>query len=398
MRLGVYLIGLTPSYVGGLTTYALGLVNGLQRSAGEHQIVLFVDADARSVILSRHKLAERVTITEIREPPRSVIERITRLPLFAHFHEHVRNRQMASVAAQINCACDVVIFPMCFMATYALEVPSIVAFHDLQHAVYPHFFTWRSRRSRQVLFDATFDNATLIQASSIFMKDEVLRLYPKLASSKIAIIPEGVEYTTFASTPAINARSEFQLPEHFLFYPAQFWHHKNHLRLLEAISNLRDSTNTSIPLVCTGANYEAAPQIRKFLDTRGLGGQVYLLGKVPFAALLSLYHQATYVVSASLYESSCLPLLEAAAAGTPLVMSAIPPNVEATSKFSLRLFEPNDVRDIGKVLMSAWQQRFENSAAILQNRRAAQAFDWSAIAVRYLENAASLMSSQRKSQ
>jgi glycosyltransferase involved in cell wall biosynthesis len=302
---------------------------------------------------------------------------------------------MLRIADQISDECDVVLFPLGFMATYRLRVPSIVSFHDLQHEVYPQFFTWRSLRDRRVIFNATFRHATLMQASSIAMKDEALRVYRDcLVPERITVIPEGVDFPVFSAAVDEDARKKYQLPEEFLFYPAQLWHHKNHLRLLEAIELVRTRDATEIPLVLTGGEYEAGPAIRSFIAERGLGDRVFLLGKVPFPSLLSLYRQATYVLSASLHESNCLPVLEAAASGSPIIVADIPANRESADVFRLRLFDPIDVGNIAVTLSEAWGQRHGNREATKANRESARRFDWTHIADMYLEQANRLVDGQ----
>jgi glycosyltransferase involved in cell wall biosynthesis len=181
------------------------------------------------------------------------------------------------------------------------------------------------------------------------------------------------------------------LPEEFLFYPAQLWHHKNHLRLLQAIDAVGTSTGIRIPLVLTGAEYEATAEIKRFIADRGLGDRVFLLGKVPFPHLLSLYKQACYVVSASLHESNCLPLLEAAASGTAIIAADIPANRETAAIFHLPLFEPLDVSSIADALRAAWLRRHDNQAVVVANREIARRFDWSVVAGNYLDHARALL-------
>ena len=55
-------------------------------------------------------------------------------------------------------------------------------------------------------------------------------------------------------------RVRLQLPEKFLFYPAQFWIHKNHLRLIEAFREVAAEI-PDVKLVLTGKKrdqYETA--------------------------------------------------------------------------------------------------------------------------------------------
>jgi glycosyltransferase involved in cell wall biosynthesis len=399
MRVGVYLAGLNASYVGGLTTYAIGLVNGLIGNQRGCEIITFISNDSQAFLANRIVVAPHAGLVAVNEPPRSAIERLTRLPGLDVFHTRVRNRWMRRVSDQISSACDVVLFPLCFMATYRLRVPSIVSFHDLQHEVYPEFFNWRSLRSRRVLFGATFRHATLMQASSVAMKNEALRIYrDRLVPERVTVIPEGVDFSVFSGTIDSDARAMYKLPDEFMFYPAQLWYHKNHLRLLEALDLIWTREKTKIPLVLTGAEFEAAAAIREFIANRGLGDRIFLLGKVPFPSLLSLYRQASYVVSASLHESNCLPLLEAAASGTPIILSDIPPNRESAMIFRVRLFDPQDVVNIAATLSAAWRQRHANEEAITANREFARELDWKVVANMYLDQAENLIDRQGFSQ
>lgn len=394
MRVGVYLCGLDPSYAGGLKTYAAGIVNGLVGNSRGHPVVLFVSDESRAQILEQVQGASRATVVPVVMPPGRIVDGLTRLPGLDTLHVGVRNRRMRGVSELVASRCDVVLFPLSFMAMYRPGVPSIVSFHDLQHETYPQFFSWRVLRDRRVRFGATFRHATLLQASSNAMKREALRVYGSwLAPERIVVIPEGVDYEAFSVEPDVECLAEYALPREFLLYPAQMWHHKNHLRLLEALDRLRSRGACSIPLVLTGAEFEAGPAIRRFIAERHLGGQVFLLGKVPYPALRALYRRASYVLSASLHESSCLPILEAAASGSPAIVADIPPNRESAEAFQLRLFDPLDVESIAATLAEAWQNRHLNGEVAARNREVARRFDWSVIAEAYLVQAEKLVSS-----
>lgn len=395
MRVGVYLGGLNPDYAGGLKTYAIGLVKGLVANARGHETVVFVGDEAREELAERVGSSSKASFVAPPAVPGALVERLTMLPGLEVLHVPMRVRRMRRISELIEARCDVVLFPLCFMATYRLRVPSIVSFHDLQHERYPSFFSWRSMRARRVRFGATFRHATLLQASSNAMKAEALEIYgDRLSESRIALIPEGVDFAEFAAAPDVDWRKDYTLPDEFLLYPAQMWHHKNHLRLLEAIDRLRTGTGIRIPLVLTGAEYEAAPGVRRFIADRQLTGQVFVLGRVPYPVLRGLYREASYVLSASLHESNCLPLLEGAASGSPLIVADIPPNRESAQIFNLRLFDPRDVGSIAATLSDAWEKRHDNRESVAANREVARGFDWTIIADMYLQRAEQLVSNR----
>lgn len=396
MRVGVYLGGLNPEYAGGLKTYAIGLVNGLIGNPRGHEIVVFVGEEAREELAER--TGSRSTASFVPPPatPGALVERLTLLPGLDALHVPIRERRMRKISELIEARCDVVLFPLCFMATYRLRIPSIVSFHDLQHERYPSFFSWRHLRARRVRFGATFRHATLLQASSNAMKAEALEVYgDRVSENRIAVIPEGVDFAEFAAAPAPGWRRGYDVPDQFLLYPAQMWHHKNHLRLLQAIEGLRMGAGIRIPLVLTGAEYGAAPEVRRFIADRRLTDQVFVLGKVPYPVLRGLYRQASYVLSASLHESNCLPILEAAASGSPLIVADIPPNRESAGIFKLRLFDPRDVGSIAATLAEAWNNRDGNGEAVAANREVARNLDWTVVADMYLRRAEDLVSNRQ---
>lgn len=393
MRVGVYLGGLNPDYAGGLKTYVIGLVSGLLRNVRGHDTVLFVGDEVREELTERLGPLAEASFVSAPAVPGSILDRMTLLPGLDAFHVPIRARRMRKVSELLQAQCDVVLFPLCFLATYNLRIPSIVSFHDLQHERFPSFFSWRHMRARRVRFGATFRHATLLQASSNAMKTEALQIYgDRVSESRIAVIPEGVDFAEFAAPPDPDWRRGYQVPDEFLLYPAQLWHHKNHLRLLAALEKLRTGTGLRIPLVLTGAEYQAAPAIRRFIADRQLNDQVFILGRVPYPVLRGLYRQASYVLSASLHESNCLPVLEAAASGSPLIVADIAPNRESAQIFKLRMFDPHDVGSIAATLAEAWENRKTNAESVAANREAARKFDWTIIADMYLDRAERLVS------
>src|SRR5262249_27835395 len=143
----------------------------------------------------------------------------------------------------------------------------------------------------------------------------------------------------------LHIRTKYRLPENFLFYPAQLWPHKNHITVLRALNGLKANHGLEIPLVLTGATFSAADQIFGYVKANGMD-YVHYLGKVPFTDLASLYRSARFVITSVLYESSSLCILEAAAAGTPVIASRTPPNVEMSRVLDLNLFEPLDKEEL----------------------------------------------------
>ena len=144
-------------------------------------------------------------------------------------------------------------------------------------------------------------------------------------------------------------RDRLQLPEKFLFYPAQFWVHKNHLRLIEAF---REAV-TEVPdlkLVLTGKKRDEYETVMGAVGKLGLSDQVIHLGYVEQDDLQAIYRLATALVMPSLFESVSIPIYEAFQVGTPVAASGILAIPEQVGDAGL-LFDPTSVASIRQAIL-----------------------------------------------
>jgi glycosyltransferase involved in cell wall biosynthesis len=133
----------------------------------------------------------------------------------------------------------------------------------------------------------------------------------------------------------------------------------------------------------TGAEFSAGPQIFKFIADQSMD-YVRHLGKVPFENVVALYQRAAFLVTAVLYESSSLPILEAAAAGTPIIASRTPPNEELSRSLQLNLFDPLDTNQLAQLIFELWTDEKTASAQAAYNRERIAFYSWENAARKYL--------------
>jgi hypothetical protein len=108
--------------------------------------------------------------------------------------------------------------------------------------------------------------------------------------------------------------------ELFFFYPANAWKHKNHRILLEAYALYRRSTLVNPwRLVLTGHDDSRMREVRNHVNTLGLSSSVDVLGYVDDSRLATLWASAGALVFPSLHEGFGIPLIEAMAAGVPIL-------------------------------------------------------------------------------
>jgi glycosyltransferase involved in cell wall biosynthesis len=207
---------------------------------------------------------------------------------------------------------------------FLCAIPTVYNPHDLQHRHYPQFWTPEILAWRETLFSAGCHLAQGVVVGSRWVKDDVVRQYG-IDPAKIQVIFEAPTTETQAEpSQAVLAgvRSRYQLEAPFALYPAGLWHHKNHIRLLEALASLRDREGLAVRLVCTGAlRPDCWPRVERCLHELRLADQVKFVGLVPDVDLRALFSLAEFLIFPTLFEAISLPIFEAWQAGLPVACS-----------------------------------------------------------------------------
>ncbi len=165
--------------------------------------------------------------------------------------------------------------------------------------------------------------------------------------------PRIISLPYVASEYVCNAEEEHvEVPEKYIFYPAQFWKHKNHVNLMRAICILRD-TIPDIHLVLVGSDKYNSGEVRKFIEENTLEDFITILGFVSNGQLAWLYSHAMGMVMPSYFGPTNIPPLEAMALGCPVAVSDKYAMPEQVGKAGL-LFNPDSPEEIADCIRKIW--------------------------------------------
>ena len=237
--------------------------------------------------------------------------------------------------------------------------PLVVTVHDLSWFVdarysdpraLPRFF--RGRYYRAVL-RGSIDRADRLIAVSNATRDAIARLVPRHAE-KIRVIRNAYDSGRLASPSPEEARRALEeagvLPPDapFVLTVGQGLPYKNHAGAVAGfLAAFGDRPDYRLVLVRREA--ETDPRLDALLGSPGARERVIVLPHVDSRVLSALYRRARIVLHPSLYEGFGLPLLEAMAAGTPVVTSGLGATAEIAGPAAL-LADPNDPDAIGAAL------------------------------------------------
>jgi glycosyltransferase involved in cell wall biosynthesis len=223
---------------------------------------------------------------------------------------------------------------------------------DFQHRRLPHYFTEEQRNQRDRHFAYLIENCDAMMFSSESVRADFAELYPNFTGRTASIhFPSSFAYESdIAAGDPRHVVEKYKLPEAFVVVANQFWKHKNHRLVVEAVAQAR-RTQSKVQVVMVGmlsdsrdvSNPHLSELVRR-LSTEGLFENIRVLGEVPFPDLVALLRCAVEVVQPSEFEGWNTTLQDAMALGKPVACSDLATHREqAPDAF---FFAPDDAASL----------------------------------------------------
>lgn len=221
---------------------------------------------------------------------------------------------------------------------------------DLCHRDFPEFPEVRAGgefESREKILRSHVTRAVAVVVDAEQSADRMVRDYG-VDRDRIVVMP----FSPSSAVSSSSARPTAQVLERhglecgYLFYPAQFWPHKNHVRLLEALA-LRRSDGRTDRLVLAGADKGNLQHVLRTAARLGVNDLVRVLGYVDDLDLRGLYDGCRAVVMPTYFGPTNLPPLEAWVMQRPLIY---PEHLWGQAGDAAILFNVDDARSLASAI------------------------------------------------
>lgn len=246
-----------------------------------------------------------------------------------------------------------------------VKVPFVFTVWDLAHRIHPYFpevsFSgWKWGR-REKLYSYEIPRAAYVITGTEAGRKEITRFY-HIPEERVKIIP--FPTPTFALNSAKskeNVLNKYNISGNYLFYPAQFWPHKNHIAVLKTLKILKEKYSLDFNSVFSGFDKGNLSYIREKARELNLLKNIRFINFVPVKDLCELYRNAFAMVYPTYFGPDNLPPLEAFALGCPVIASELsgsreqledcailinPKNPDEIAEAVFKLYKNPDYRDL----------------------------------------------------
>jgi glycosyltransferase involved in cell wall biosynthesis len=323
------------------------------------------------------------------------LEVLARIPGVETTQSAAFDRSRAGLAAALSLGLDYaavaefrqrkvdVVFESARFFGWRLPYPAVAWFPDFQHRRLLQLFSHAARWQREIGFRVQIASGRSIMLSSESALRDLQRFYPGV-TNRISVV-------RFATQPApelltantSDVLTQYGLPSKFFYLPNQFWRHKNHQVVIDALTILAKS-GFDLVVAASGSTYD--PREPKYFDSimrqvkvRSLERNFRYLGMIPLPQVYALLRATTALINPSRFEGWSTAVEEAKSFGVPMILSDIDVHREQTADVA-RYFGIDDPAALANHLLYAMQTAgpvvIRNLLPNLDERAAAFAADF----------------------
>jgi glycosyltransferase involved in cell wall biosynthesis len=356
------------TWIGG-TYYILNLIRALNTLPDEQKPYL---------VIFFNKEEDKVIIQEVEYPYLS----FSSLSFKYNFFERVLNKttrllfKKNIITKQHPTNIADVIFPFDFQEPLNQIVYKVAWIPDFQEHFLSHFFSKKELQKRKEHHLKIVEAKLPVIFSSRVAENHFHTIYPN-AQNDTFVLNFAVSHPEYSHIKESDLRKKYNISKKYFIAPNQFWVHKNHRVILEAIKHLKESYR-EIPfqVIFTGKEYdfrypEYTENLKKFVENNHLQEDILFLGFIDRAEQLKLMKEALAVIQPSLFEGWSTVVEDAKAMNQTLILSDIDVHQEQMGTLSSLFFHPEDFKSLAQHLENIFhnipQKQINNYSLNIRN-------------------------------
>jgi glycosyltransferase involved in cell wall biosynthesis len=249
-----------------------------------------------------------------------------------------------------------VVFEAARFFGWRLPYPSVAWFPDFQHLRLPQLFSPAARWRRDIGFRVQIASGRTIMLSSESALRDYQMFFPAAARASVVRFASHPPAELLIADP-IEVVRQYNLPDRFFYLPNQFWRHKNHQVVLDALSIL-SARGVDVVVAASGSKNDPREpdyfeKIMAQVSARNLRNFRYL-GMIPLSHVYALLRVSVALINPSRCEGWSTTVEEAKSFGVPMILSDLEVHREQTSGRA-KYFGPDNPHELADILARANQ-------------------------------------------
>lgn len=264
---------------------------------------------------------------------------------------------------------------LAFVSPLLLFKPSVVTIYDLSFVHYPERLPASRRLYLQTMARFTAQRAKRVIAISEATAQDIHKTW-QVDRQKIDVAAPGynsAEFRPLAQAEITGFRAQKGLPERFWLFIGTLEPRKNLITLLEGYAAMPPEKR--LPLIVGGGRGWDYEPIFAAVEKHKLGSLVQFPGFIPAEELAFWYNSAETFIYPSVFEGFGLPVLEAMACGTPVVVSRASSLIEVAEEAGM-MVDPYAPENWTQALMRAYDDREWHTNARERGLVEARRYSW----------------------
>lgn len=283
----------------GLGRYINGLLGGLASIDHENQYLVFHSRKDRSIPQRPPNYRTRLLWTPCHHP-----------------------LEQATLPVELSFARLDLLHSPDFIPPLHRRIASVITVHDLAFLYYPQYLVPEARRYYGQIGAAVKSAEAIIAVSQHTKKDLIEQL--GVPEGKVHVVYEAANplYRPLGEVAFGSPQRVVAIPQPYILFVGTLEPRKNLPALLRAMAQIKGQRASRTPrLVMAGGKGWLYQESLDLVGQLGLTEETLLFGPAAPEELLWLYNRAELLVLPSVYEGFGLPVVEAMACGTPVVVS-----------------------------------------------------------------------------
>ena len=208
---------------------------------------------------------------------------------------------------------------------WRLPIPTIAWIPDFQHRKLPQLFSKGAWLKRELGFRAQIFGKRTIMLSSEDALHDCEHFYPSTRNRTSVVSFATLPRPAMSFGEANEIARGYNLHSPFFFLPNQFWSHKNHALVIEAVALLRDRGRVVTIAASGNPSDPRSPGHFQRLSDRiaelGIQDHFKMLGLLPYEHVGALMQSSAALINPALFEGWSTVVEEARLLGTPMILS-----------------------------------------------------------------------------